>query len=213
MKRDEGKPDELGSLTLSRLVSARTLDSSVENRFSAVKISKPSSSSSSPELAESFGSTVLRCDGRELLSLCIVWNRGSSESLSRPSEVWRLSLENAESSSASFSVRRELILRGRPRRVFEPNPAVVLVALDSDGSRLLDRGVTKPPPSTAIGIINSRGLFLIGMVVPLLLTDALPGNEGIWLCDAVVSESFDSLVDCRDSEPRAVPNAFEDVRW
>lgn len=175
MKRDEGKPVAFGSLTLSLLVSARTLESNVENRFSAVRISKPSSSSSSPELAESVGSTVPRCEGRELLSLCIVWNRGSSESLSRPSEVCRLSLENDDSSSVSFSPRRELILRGRPRRAFEPNPLVLFVVLDSEGSRLLARGVTKPPPSTEIGIINSRGLFLIGMIAPLLLTD----NDGI----------------------------------
>lgn len=106
-----------------------------------------------------------------------------------------------------------LILRGRPRRAFEPNPLVVFVVLDSDGSRLLARGVTKPPPSTEIGIINSRGLFLMGMVAPLLLTDTLPDNDGIWLCDIVVSESFDSLVDWRESDPRAVPNAFDDVRW
>lgn len=195
MKRDEGNPEEFGSLTLSRLVSARTLDSSVEKRFSAVKISKPSSSSSSPELAESFGSTVPRWDGRELLSLCIVWKRGSSESLSRPSDVCRLSLENDESSSGSFSLRRELILRGRPKRAFEPNPVDVVVVLDSDGSKLLARGVTNPPPSTAIGIINSRGLFLMGMVAPLLAILLLLGRGGIWLWDAVGSESFESLVD------------------
>lgn len=140
MKRDEGKPVELGSLTLSRFVSARTLDSNVEKRFSAVKISKPSSSSSSPELAESLGSTVLRWDGRELLSLCIVWKRGSSESLSRPNDVWRLSLENDDSSSGSFSLRREPILRVLPSRALEPNPVEVVVVLDSDGSRLLARG-------------------------------------------------------------------------
>lgn len=42
------------------------------------------------------------------LSLCIVWKRGSSESLSRPSDVCRLSLGNDDSSSGSFSLRREL---------------------------------------------------------------------------------------------------------
>lgn len=184
----------------------------MEKRFSAVKISKPSSSSSSPELAESFGSTAPRCDGRELLSLCMVWKRGSSESLSRPSDVCRLSRGNDDSSSGSFSLRRELILRGRPKRAFEPNPVEVVVVLDSDGSRLLARGVTNPPPSTAIGIMNSRGLFLMGMVAPLL--DTLPGSGGIWLWDAVVSESFDSLVDWREREPRVdEPNAFDDVRW
>lgn len=80
-------------------------------------------------------------------------------------------------------------MRARPRRVLEPNPVEVVVVLDSDGSRLLARGCINPPPSTAMGIMNSRGLFLMGIVDPLV------GSGGIWLWDAVVSESFDSLVD------------------
>lgn len=210
MKRDDGKPLVLGSLTFKRLVRARTLDSKVENKFSAVKISKPSSSSSSPELAESFASTVPRCEGLELLSRCIVWNRGSSVSLSRPNDVCRFSRGNVDSSSISFSLSSELIFLGRARRCFELKLFDVVVVLDSDGSRLLARGVTKPPPSTAIGMMNSLGLFLIGIVVPLTL---VPGEDGFWLCESVVSESLDSLVDWRDKEPRCVdPNAFVDMR-
>lgn len=67
------------------------------------------------------------------------------------------------------------------------------VWLDSDGSMLPSRGVMKPPPSIAIGIMNSRGLFLIGWDEPVTVD-----------CDifavVVVSDS-ESLVDCRDSEP------------
>lgn len=32
---------------------------------------------------------------------------------------------------------------------------------------LRSRGVIKPPPSTAMGMINSRGLFLMGCEVPV----------------------------------------------
>lgn len=49
--------------------------------------------------------------------------------------------------------------RRLPKRL---NAIDVALLLDSDGSRLPARGVTYPPPSTAIGIMNSRGLFLIG---------------------------------------------------
>lgn len=66
------KSDDLGkvglpsSSTFKRWVKERTLDNKVENKFSAVKISKPSSSSSSPELTESLGSNSPRL-GLELL--------------------------------------------------------------------------------------------------------------------------------------------------
>lgn len=65
----------------------------------------------------------------------------------------------------------------------------VLVAAvwpESDGSMLPSRGVIKPPPSTAMGIINSRGLFLMGCDEPVMVD-----------CDilvVVVSDS-ESLVD------------------
>lgn len=67
-----------------------------------------------------------------------------------------------------------------------------VVWLDSDGSMLRSRGVIKPPPSTAMGMINSRGLFLMGCEVPVTVD-----------CDRlvpVVSVS-ESAVDWRDSEP------------
>lgn len=93
-----------------------------------------------------------------------------------------------------------------------PNPAPaapdtpVEDAFDSDGSRLLARGVTIPPPSTAIGMMYSRGLFLIGIVVlPLVLTvpDIRPDAfVDIGPCESVLSESFDSFVDWRDSDAR-----------
>lgn len=70
MKRLVGKFDVVSLLTFNRWVRARTRDNSVEKRFSAVRISKPSSSSSSPELPESFGScenNVERFVGLELL--------------------------------------------------------------------------------------------------------------------------------------------------
>ena len=47
-------------------------------------------------------------------------------------------------------------------------PEVKVVALllnvdaDSEGSKLPALGVMSPPPSILIGMINSRGLFLIG---------------------------------------------------
>lgn len=69
IKRELGKFD-VSLLTFNRCVNARTRDNNVENKFSAVNNSKPSSSSSSPELAESFGScvnVVERFVGRELL--------------------------------------------------------------------------------------------------------------------------------------------------
>lgn len=66
-----GKFDVVSLLTLSRCVSARTRESNVEKRFSAVSNSKPSSSSSSPELPDSLLAswlkTVERLVGRELL--------------------------------------------------------------------------------------------------------------------------------------------------
>lgn len=88
-----------------------------------------------------------------------------------------------------------LIFLGRPMWLNE-------LLLDSDGSRLPALGVTKPPPSTAIGIINSLGLFLIGCAL-LDVTD--------WVCDVIsVSESF---VDWRDREPDLrTKNEFEQSR-
>lgn len=89
----------------------------------------------------------------------------------------------------------ELIFRGRPKRL----NAVLVLLLDSDGSKLPARGVTNPPPSTAIGIMNSRGLFLIGCDefdvcrldwAPIVVVDAVSD---------VVSESF---VDWRDNIER-----------
>lgn len=70
MKRGLGKFDVVSLLTFNRWVIARTRDKRVEKRFSAVNNSKPSSSSSSPELPDSLGSwlkTVERLVGRELL--------------------------------------------------------------------------------------------------------------------------------------------------
>jgi len=71
---------------------------------------------------------------------------------------------------------------------------LLVVWLDSDGSTLRSRGVMKPPPSTAIGMINSRGLFLMGCEVLVMVA-----------CDmfvaVVVPSDSDSTVDCRDSEP------------
>lgn len=89
------------------------------------------------------------------------------------------------------------------RRLLKLLLAVVVV---SDGSMLGSRGVTTPTPSTAIGIINSRGLFLIGCCVTVL---ALVFN----VCDIVVSESYDSVVDCRDRvDPLIPPEPPEPVR-
>lgn len=77
--------------------------------------------------------------------------------------------------------------------------AVLLnVDAESEGSKLPARGVIKPPPSILIGIMNSRGLFLIGWL-PLPLTL-------IVLCVAfvVVVSVSESLVDCRDNDDRNV---------
>lgn len=41
-------------------------------------------------------------------------------------------------------------------------PTVDCVVVDSDCSRLFAFGVTIPPPSTDIGMMNSLGDFLIG---------------------------------------------------
>lgn len=69
--------------------------------------------------------------------------------------------ENGDSSSLA-SDNRELILRGLPNLergtlALDGVPPVLL-----SGSTLPDLGVTYPPPSTAMGIIYSRGLFRIG---------------------------------------------------
>lgn len=81
------------------------------------------------------------------------------------------------------------IRRGRPNRL-NAELGMDAALFDSDGgSRLPALGVTKPPPSTAIGMINSRGLFLIG--AELLLTAAVDDS-----CVGVVHVSgSDSIVD------------------
>lgn len=190
MKRELGKFDVVSLLTFNRCVRARTRDNRVENKFSAVSSSKPSSSSSSPELPDSFGSwlnTVERLVGRELLfneeekryldfmntsliiglevylKRCIEWNLGSSVSLSRPIDVCRLSLGKAVLVSSSESRSLKIERRGRLERLL---PMLDCVVVDSDVSRLFAFGVTMPPPSMEIGMMNSRGDFLIGCLSP-----------------------------------------------
>ena len=129
------------------------------------------------------------------LKRCMEWNLGSSVSLSRPIEVWRWSLGKAVfvSSSESRSLKIELILLGRLTLLLP-----TLVALDSDCSMLLALGVTTPPPSTEIGMMNSLGDFLIGC---LSLFDEVTVDVDCmndWV--GVVSDSLDSLVDWRESE-------------
>lgn len=72
--------------------------------------------------------------------------------------------ENGDSSSLA-SDNKELILRGLPNRdrgtAFALDDVLPPPVLFS-GSTLPDLGVTYPPPSTAIGIMYSRGLFRIG---------------------------------------------------
>lgn len=129
------------------------------------------------------------------LKRCIEWNLGSSVSLSRPIEVCRLSLGKAVlvSSSESRSLKIDPILLGRLMRL---PPTLDCVAVDSDVSRLFGLGVTMPPPSTEIGMINSLGDFLIGCLSPPDVTvDVDCMND--WV--GVVSDSLDSLVDWRDS--------------
>lgn len=119
---------------------------------------------------------------------------GSSVSLSRPIDVWRCIRWNGDdSSSESRSLKIELIFRGRPLNRLNDVPVLLF---DSEGSRLPARGVTNPPPSTAIGIMNSRGLFLIGCDELDVAFDCGP----IVAVDAVcVSDVSESLVDWRDS--------------
>lgn len=67
-----------------------------------------------------------------------------------------------------------------------------MLSFELDGSNEPALGVMNPPPSTAIGIINSRGLFLIGWdefdvcnadaCVPIVVVDAV--------CVSDVSESL-----------------------
>lgn len=66
------------------------------------------------------------------------------------------------SSSESLSLKTEPILRGRLILLLVPTTLDDCVKLDSIGSMLFAFGVTIPPPSTEIGIINSLGDFLIG---------------------------------------------------
>ena len=78
--RELGKPVVRLSSTFNLCVKLRTLDNRVENKFSAVNNSNPSSSSSSPEdklSACSDGCLV----GRELLNRCICRCKRSSLSL------------------------------------------------------------------------------------------------------------------------------------
>lgn len=124
---------------------------------------------------------------------CIEWNLGSSVSLSRPIEVCRLSLGKAfpvDSSSESLSLKMELILLGRLTLLL---PMLDCVVVDSEVSRLLGFGVTMPPPSTEIGMINSLGDFLIGCLSDETV-DVDCAND--WV--GVVSLSFESFVDCRE---------------
>ena len=72
--------------------------------------------------------------------------------------------ENGDSSSLA-SDSKELILRGlanRDRGTAFALDDVLPPVLLSGGSTLPDLGVTYPPPSTAIGMMYSRGLFRIG---------------------------------------------------
>lgn len=187
-RRELGKPVVRLSSTFNLCVKLRTLDSRVENRFSAVNSSNPSSSSSSPEdkLSTCSGGCL---DGRELLNRCMCrCNRSSlslrasktryivespryrSDTLERASKAARVKAkgkpylcneENGDSSSLA-SDNRELILLGLPNLergtlALDGVPPVLL-----SGSTLPDLGVTYPPPSTAMGMIYSRGLFRIG---------------------------------------------------
>lgn len=104
-----------------------------------------------------------------------------SLSLSRPMEVCRCIRwkgELIDSSSESLKIELMLlILRGRPLNRLN---AVLVLLFDSDGSSDPARGVTKPPPSTAIGMMYSRGLFLMGCDeldvcsdVPIVVVDAV----------------------------------------
>lgn len=95
--RELGKPAARLSSTFSLCVKLRTLDNSVEKRFSAVSNSKPSSSSSSPEdkLSACSGGCL---DGRELLSRCMCLCNRSSLSLKRADK------RNAESRLVDVSL-------------------------------------------------------------------------------------------------------------
>lgn len=112
-------------------------------------------------------------------------------SLSLPIDVWRLSFGKPAfvSSSESRSLKMELIRLGRLVLLL---PILDCVAVDSDCSRLFGFGVTMPPPSTEMGMINSLGDFLIGCFSLFDVTvDVDCMND--WL--GVVSDSFDSFVD------------------
>lgn len=107
-------------------------------------------------------------------------------------EVCRLSLGKAvvASSSESRSLKIELILLGRLLRLL---PMLDCVVVDSDCSMLFALGVTIPPPSTEIGMINSRGDFLIGCLS--LFDDVTVDEDCTNDCVGVISDSLDSLVD------------------
>lgn len=186
-------------MILVREIIGHTRDNSVENRFSAVKISKPSSSSSSPELPESFPSDCCNfLNGRVLRKRYVKPVDGVvSVSLSRPIDVCRCILWNGELiDSSSESLNSELIFRVRPPKRL--NAVLVVLLFDSDGSRLPARGVTNPPPSTAMGIMYSRGLFFIGCDEFDVCND--DGCVPIVVVDAIcVSDVSESLVDCRDN--------------
>lgn len=72
------------------------------------------------------------------------------------------------SSSESLSLKMELIRLGRLERLLLP--MLDCVAVDSDCSRLLGFGVTMPPPSTEMGMMNSLGDFLMGCLSPVDVT-------------------------------------------
>jgi hypothetical protein len=84
----------------------------------------------------------------------------------------------------------ELILLGRLILLL---PTLDCVTFDSEGSMLFALGVTIPPPSTEIGMINSLGDFLIGCLS--LFDDVTVDVDCMNDCVGVVSDSFDSLVD------------------
>lgn len=83
----------------------------------------------------------------------------------------------------------ELMRRGRLVRLL---PILDCVVDDSDCSMLFAFGVTTPPPSMEIGMMNSLGDFLIGC---LSLPDVMVEDDCMNDCVGVVSDSLDSLVD------------------
>lgn len=69
--------------------------------------------------------------------------------------------------------------------------------LESECSELPSRGVIYPPPSTAMGIMNSRGLFLIGCDLAIL---CVIDWETFVVFPVVVESDSESLVDWHDND-------------